>query len=86
MFVHVCAYTGMWAMHIPGGHISWNLGIVVLSYVVAFAMCLVACIFMEHMDVHFGRQVAFSTIAAFGCCSMHYTGVFHLRNDEVTLK
>lgn len=68
-------YCGMWAMHIPGGHISWNLGIVVLSYVVAFAMCLVACIFMEHMDVHFGRQVAFSTIAAFGCCSMHYTGM-----------
>ncbi|EED79627.1 hypothetical histidine kinase [Postia placenta Mad-698-R] len=68
-------YCGMWAMHIPGGHISWNPGIVVLSYGVAFAMCLVACIFMEHMDMHFGRQVAFSTIAAFGCCSMHYTGM-----------
>jgi len=68
-------YCGMWAMHIPGGRISWDLGIVVLSYIVAFAVCLVACITMEHMEVHFGRQVAFSTIAALGVCSMHYTGM-----------
>lgn len=64
----------MWAMIIPGGRISWDLGIVALSYVVAFAVCLVACTTMEHMEVHFARQVAFSTIAALGVCSMHYTG------------
>ncbi|KZT73395.1 hypothetical protein DAEQUDRAFT_684402 [Daedalea quercina L-15889] len=68
-------YCGMWAMVIPGGRISWDLGIVVLSYVVAFAVCLVACTTMEHMEVHFARQVAFSTIAALGVCSMHYTGM-----------
>ena len=61
-------------MVIPGGRISWDLGIVALSYVVAFAVCLVACTTMEHMEVHFARQVAFSTIAALGVCSMHYTG------------
>lgn len=61
-------------MVIPGGRISWDLGIVALSYVVAFAVCLVASTTMEHMEVHFARQVAFSTIAALGVCSMHYTG------------
>lgn len=70
-------------MVIPEGYISWNLGLVVLSYAVAFAVCFVACIAMVHMEVHFGRQVAFSTIAAAGCCSMHYTGMaaatFHTR-------
>ncbi|KAH9942971.1 histidine kinase [Amylocystis lapponica] len=68
-------YCGMWAMYIPGGRIVWNTAVVALSYVVAFAVCLVACITMERMEVHFGRQVAFSTIAALGCCSMHYTGM-----------
>ncbi|KAI8980625.1 hypothetical protein BD414DRAFT_516347 [Trametes punicea] len=59
VFMHYC---GMWAMEIPMGYISWNMGIVALSYLVAFSS-------------HFGRQVVFSTIAAFGCCSMHYTGM-----------
>ncbi|CAL1693842.1 unnamed protein product [Somion occarium] len=80
VFMH---YAGMWSMVIPEGYISWNLGLVVLSYAVAFAVCFVACIAMVHMEVHFGRQVAFSTIAAAGCCSMHYTGMaaatFHTR-------
>ena len=63
-------------MEIPGGRVSWNPFIVVLSYVVAFIVCFVACIAMVHMEVHFGRQVAFSTIAAFGICAMHYTGTY----------
>ncbi|PCH34375.1 hypothetical protein WOLCODRAFT_87468 [Wolfiporia cocos MD-104 SS10] len=68
-------YCGMWAMVIPEGRISWNFVLVLLSYAVAFTVCLIACITMEHMEVNFGRQVAFSTIAAFGVCSMHYTGM-----------
>ena len=65
----------MWAMVIPDGRITWNLGVVLLSYLVAFLVCFVACVTMVHMEVHFGRQVAFSTIAAAGCCSNHYTGM-----------
>ncbi|KAI0779040.1 hypothetical protein BD413DRAFT_124779 [Trametes elegans] len=66
---------GMWAMEVPAGRISWDLRVVALSYAVAFAMCFVGCIFMIHMESHFGRQMVFSTIAALGCCSMHYTGM-----------
>lgn len=70
-------------MIIPEGRVSWNWGIVTLSYLVAFTVCFVACVTMVHMEVHFGRQVAFSTIASAGCCSMHYTGMaaatFHSR-------
>lgn len=72
VFMHFC---GMWAMEIPAGWISWDMRIVVLSYVVAFLVCFIACIAMVHMEVNFGRQVAFSTIAAFGTCAMHYTGM-----------
>ncbi|KAI0658269.1 hypothetical protein C8Q70DRAFT_994181 [Cubamyces menziesii] len=81
VFMHYC---GMWAMDVPSGRISWSLWIVALSYVVAFSLCFVGCLSMVHMESHFGRQVAFSTIAAIGCCSMHYTGMaaatFHTRS------
>ncbi|KAH8099865.1 histidine kinase [Cristinia sonorae] len=69
------AIAGMWAMEIPLGRIVWDTQIVILSYVVAFVVCFVACLAMVHMEVHFGRQVAFSTIAATGISSMHYTGM-----------
>ncbi|EIW63719.1 uncharacterized protein TRAVEDRAFT_54910 [Trametes versicolor FP-101664 SS1] len=59
VFMHYC---GMWAMEIPSGRISWDMGIVALSYAVAYSS-------------HFGRQMVFSTIASIGCCSMHYTGM-----------
>ncbi|KAH9854498.1 hypothetical protein C2E23DRAFT_726454 [Lenzites betulinus] len=59
VFMHYC---GMWAMEIPSGRIEWDMRIVALSYAVAFSS-------------HFGQQVLFSTIASFGCCSMHYTGM-----------
>lgn len=75
VFMHYC---GMWAMEIPEGRISWDWSIVILSYIVAFSVCFIGCIAMVHMEVHFGRQVAFSTIASIGTCSMHYTGAFPL--------
>ncbi|OBZ68582.1 hypothetical protein A0H81_11499 [Grifola frondosa] len=71
-FTHYC---GMWAMEIPEGRITWDMRLITLSYLVAFAVCFVGCIAMVHMEAHFGRQVAFSTIAATGCCSMHYIGM-----------
>ncbi|KAH9884657.1 hypothetical protein C8Q73DRAFT_770527 [Cubamyces lactineus] len=81
VFMHYC---GMWAMKVPSGRVSWNLWIVALSYLVAFSLCFVGCLSMVHMESHFGRQVTFSTIAAIGCCSMHYTGMaaatFHTRS------
>lgn len=73
VFMHYC---GMWAMQIPEGRIQWDLGVVAVSYMVAFGVCFVGCIAMVHMEVHFGRQVVFSTIASIGTCSMHYTGTF----------
>ncbi len=62
-------------MIIPEGRISWDLRIVALSYVVAFSVCFVGSMFMVHMESHIARQMIFSTIAALGCCSMHYTGM-----------
>lgn len=61
-------------MEIPEGRISWDLRIVAVSYIVAFAVCFVGCIAMTQMELNFWRQVAFSTTVSAGCCSMHYTG------------
>ncbi|RPD69358.1 hypothetical protein L226DRAFT_539870 [Lentinus tigrinus ALCF2SS1-7] len=72
VFMHYC---GMWAMILPEGRIAWDLRIVALSYVVAFSVCFVGSMFMVHMESHIVRQMIFSTIAAIGCCSMHYTGM-----------
>lgn len=76
---------GMWAMIIPRGRITWNLGIVALSYIVAFVVCLVASTTMEHMEVHLARQVAFSTFAALGVCCMHYMGAHAASLYRMTL-
>ena len=64
-------------MIVPEGRIEWDLRIVALSYVVAFSVCFVGSMFMVHMESHIVRQMIFSTIAALGCCSMHYTGMRH---------
>ncbi|KAI0348204.1 hypothetical protein BDW22DRAFT_64594 [Trametopsis cervina] len=72
VFMHYC---GMWAMEIPEGRVEWDLMVVIFSYIVAFAVCFLGCVAMVHMEVHFGRQVVFSTLAALGVCSMHYTGM-----------
>ncbi|KAH8099866.1 histidine kinase [Cristinia sonorae] len=71
-FMHYC---GMWAIEIPGGRIEWNGAIVALSFVVAFIVCFIGCIAMVHMEVHFVRQVVFSTLVAAGSGSMHYIGM-----------
>lgn len=63
-------------MELPMGRIMWDFRIVALSFIVAFTVCFVGCILMTHMESHFGQQMLFSTIAAIGCCSMHYTGMF----------
>lgn len=78
VFMHYC---GMWAMQIPEGRIEWDWAIVILSYAVAFTVCFIGCIAMVHMEVHFWRQMIFSTIASVGTSSMHYTGMFgaHIR-------
>ena len=72
----------MWAMEIPEGRIEWNWLKVILSYVVAYTVSFIGCIAMVHMEVDFGRQVAFSTIAAAGISSMHYTGRFRLLSSR----
>ncbi|KAI0789382.1 hypothetical protein C8Q75DRAFT_765386 [Abortiporus biennis] len=71
-FMHYC---GIWAMDIPGGRIEWNLVVVAASWIIAFLLCFVGCIAMVHMEMHFIRQVIFSTFVAAGSCSMHYIGM-----------
>lgn len=68
----------MWALEIPGGRIEWDGSIVALSFIVAFVVCCVGCVAMEHMEVHFLRQVVFSTLVAVGSGSMHYIGVYRI--------
>ena len=73
----------MWALEIPGGRIEWNGLVVALSFTVAFAVCFVGCVAMVHMEVHFLRQVVFSTLIAAGSGSMHYIGGYFSDFDRL---
>merc|ERR1712225_158694 len=68
-------YSGMSAFHVAEGYTRWNIWLVGLSYVIASVVCLVGVLFMPNMEVHVGRQLAFSVLAASGVFAMHYTGM-----------
>jgi len=72
----ICAmhYMGMLGLRIENGYITWNIGLVILSYLIAFAVCIIATSYMYAMETLLSRQLVFSFIAACGVFSMHYTG------------
>lgn len=73
VFMH---HLGILALQIPQGRVIWNPVSVVFSCVVAWIVTCVAAICIRHMEVHFARQMLFSTIAALGVFFFHYSSVF----------
>lgn len=68
-------HIGMAALEIPDGRVHWNPFWIILSCFIAFVVTSIACICVRHMEVHFARQVLFSTIASLGVFAFHYTSV-----------
>lgn len=68
-------YIGILALRIPGGYTVLKPGLVVLSSVICWVVCCVACVLMSQMETHLGQQFLFSIVAAAGVATMHFTGM-----------
>ncbi|KZP01373.1 hypothetical protein CALVIDRAFT_133551 [Calocera viscosa TUFC12733] len=75
MGLTVCAmhYSGMWSMRMDGW-IEWDMRLVACSFLVAWAICIIAIVYMP-MEPNFGEQTAFSILASAGVSAMHYVGM-----------
>ena len=67
-------YVGIAALEIPDGYSSLEPGLVVLSGVISWAVCVVGCILMAQIETHFAQQFLFSVVACSGVAAMHFTG------------
>lgn len=69
-------HLGILALKIPQGRVIWNPVAIVFSCFVAWLVTCIAAICIRHMEVHFGRQMLFATVAASGVFFFHYSSVF----------
>ncbi|KAI9093724.1 hypothetical protein DFS34DRAFT_256028 [Phlyctochytrium arcticum] len=67
-------YVGMYAMEMDAV-VVWNPALIVFSFFEAWAICVVAFIFMPG-QVDSKQQLGFSIVSAAGAASMHYTGIY----------
>ena len=67
-------YVGITALRIPGGYSTLEPGLVVLSALISWAVCLVGCILMAQIETHFAQQFLFALVACGGVAAMHFTG------------
>ncbi|EWC43592.1 hypothetical protein DRE_01479 [Drechslerella stenobrocha 248] len=76
MCISICAmhYVGMKAMRFDGV-VKWNKLLIVLSVLIAYAVSMVALIFLPN-ETDGANQIAFATVAAIGVSLMHWTGMW----------
>jgi hypothetical protein len=67
-------YGGLLAMNIPGGYLTLNPFLVILSAIISWVVCLVGYIYLVNIEPHLSQQVLFATVAASGIGAMHFTG------------
>lgn len=69
-------WVGIMALQIPGGFITVQPFIVLLSALISWLVCTVGCILIPHIEVNLSQQLLFSVVAAAGVAAMHFTGSF----------
>lgn len=67
-------YSGLAALKVPEGHCELSYGLVVLSGLISWLVCVVGCILMSHMETHLKQQLLFTITATTGVAAMHFTG------------
>ena len=67
-------YVGIAALRIPNGYSTLHPGLVVLSGVISWAVCVVGSILMAQIETHFAQQSLFAVVACSGVAAMHFTG------------
>ena len=68
-------YVGLEALNVPDGHLAFNYGLVILSGMISWCVCVVGCILMPQMESHLAQQFLFSAVATTGVAAMHFTGM-----------
>ncbi|KAF2148682.1 hypothetical protein K461DRAFT_261416 [Myriangium duriaei CBS 260.36] len=68
-------YSGVLALKIPHGSCKLSIGLVILSGVICWIVCVVGCILMASMETRLAQQLLFSAIATAGVAAMHFTGM-----------
>lgn len=77
-------YSGIFALRVPDGHCTLDYGLVVLSGIMSWLVCVIGCILMPEMETHLSQQFLFSAVATLGVAAMHFTGnPSQRRNFEV---
>lgn len=67
-------YAGLGALDIPSGYCTLDYGLVFLSGIISWVVCIVGCILMSQMETHLNQQILFSFTATTGVAGMHFTG------------
>ena len=68
-------YVGITALRIPSGYSTLEPGLVVLSALISWAVCLVGCILMARIETQLAQQFLFALVACGGVAAMHFTGM-----------
>ena len=68
-------YVGLLALKIPEGHVTLHPYLVLLSGLISWLVCVVACILIPQIEVNLFQQLIFSVVAAGGVAAMHFTGM-----------
>lgn len=68
-------YAGLGALDIPSGYCTLDYGLVFLSGIISWVVCIVGCILMSQMETHLNQQILFSFTATTGVAGMHFTGM-----------
>lgn len=68
-------YVGIFSLHIPRGYVTLDPGLVVVSGLISWVVCLVGVICMAEMEVRLSQQLLFSAVATIGVAAMHFIGM-----------
>ncbi len=69
-------YVGIMALKIPGGHVTLQPLIVLLSALISWLVCTIGCILIPQIEVNLSQQLIFSVVAAVGVAAMHFSGMW----------
>lgn len=67
-------FGGLFAMQIPEGYMTLSPVPVVMSALISWVVCIAGYIYMTNVEPFLSQQVLFSTVAAVGIATMHFTG------------
>ena len=63
-------YVGIAALRIPNGYSTLEPGLVTLSGLISWAVCVIGCILMAQIETHFAQQLLFAVVACCGVAAM----------------